>query len=113
MINYCMFIIQKLLKIDKFRKTVHFLPFFEQFFVYSSSTLSKVDGKLVVANDADFATSDVVSTVTGTFAANSTIEFNRPTDADWSNCYYKFVLNVTVSSTSNKFVEIKGAAFTA
>ena len=44
---------------------------------------------------------------------NADIEFARPEGADWSNCYFTFVFNVTVSVTSNKFVEFKAATFYA
>ena len=44
---------------------------------------------------------------------NADIEFARPEGADWSNCYFTFVFNVTVSATSNKFVEFKAATFYA
>ena len=66
--------------------------------------------KLIVASDSSF--NNVVSEVTGTFAVDSEISFDKPTDKTWTNCYYKFVLNVTVSGSSNKFVEVKGVTFT-
>lgn len=56
-------------------------------------------------------TGDVSSLTAGAFAANSTITFARPEGADWSNCYYSIVFNVTVSVTSNKFVQVKGITF--
>ena len=66
---------------------------------------------LVVASDAAFNT--VVDEVSETFTANSTITFNPTTPAtQWTTeAYYKFVFNVSVSGTSNKFVEFKGAKF--
>ena len=63
--------------------------------------------KLIVASDSAFNT--VVEQVSGTFAASSTIKFEPSTD--WTNCYYKFVFNVTVSGTSNKFVAFNKAEF--
>ena len=63
---------------------------------------------LLVAGEADF--SDAVS-YKGEFAANSTSTFTCPEDADWSNKYYKFVYNVTVTTRSNKFIEFKEAKF--
>ena len=66
---------------------------------------------VIVASDANFA--NVISTLTPAFAASSTITVERPSGADWSNAYYKFVYNVTVSGSSNKFVEFKNAKFYA
>ena len=63
---------------------------------------------VVVASDASF--NNVVSTLTPTFAANTTTTIARPTEADWSGCYYKFEYNVTAGS-SNKYLEFSGAVF--
>lgn len=76
----------------------------------SSITVNSV--KLIVASNADFSTKiDEVSKTT--FAANSTITFAPTSPAtQWAkNAYYKFVFNVSVSGTSNKFVEFKSAKF--
>ena len=51
------------------------------------------------------------STVTGTFAANSTITFSRPSGKDWTSKFFTFDFNLTISSTSNKFVQFKSAKF--
>ena len=64
---------------------------------------------VIVASDASFST--VVSTLTPTFAASTTTTINRPENKDWTGCYYKFVYNVTVSGTSNKFLEFSQAKF--
>ena len=64
---------------------------------------------VIVASDADF--NNVVSTLTPTFTAQSTTTINRPAGADWSNCYYKFVYNVTASGSSNKYLEFTKAEF--
>ena len=66
---------------------------------------------VLVASDAEFNT--VVSTLTPDFVAEGTVTINRPSGADWTNCYYKIVYDVTVSSTSNKFFQFKEAVFTA
>ena len=50
------------------------------------------------------------STVTGTFAASSSITFSRPSGADWSSKYFTFDFNVSAGS-SNKYVEFKSAVF--
>ena len=51
------------------------------------------------------------STVTGTFAANSTITFSRPSGKDWTSKFFTFDFNLTISSTSNKYVQFKNAKF--
>lgn len=73
----------------------------------SSVTVNSL--KLIVASDANF--SNVVSTVTGKFTASSTTEFTCPNNADWTNMYYKFVYNITISNTSNKYLEFNSATF--
>lgn len=64
---------------------------------------------LIVASDASF--NNVISTLTPTFTASSTTTINRPTGADWTNCYYKLVYNVSVSGTSNKYLQFTRAKF--
>ena len=62
--------------------------------------------KLIVASDNGFST--VIETVPATFAASSTITFYPSTGTEWATgSYYKFVFNVTVTATKNKFVEFK------
>ena len=51
------------------------------------------------------------SSVDGTFKASSDITFNRPSGADWSGKYFTFDFNITVSGSSNKFVQFKSAVF--
>lgn len=65
---------------------------------------------VIVASDSGF--SNIVSTLTPSFAANNTITIERPAGASWSNCYYKIVYNVTVTGASNKFIEFTEAKFT-
>ena len=66
---------------------------------------------LIVASDADFNTQ--IDAVSGTFEANSTITFTPTSPAtEWATgAYYKFVFNVSVSGSSNNFVEFKNAKF--
>jgi hypothetical protein len=64
---------------------------------------------VVVASDADFA--NVVSELTPTFAANSTVTVEKPVGANWSNCYYKIIYNVSVTGSSNRFIEFAKAEF--
>lgn len=72
--------------------------------VGTASSITVNSLKLTVASDADFA--NVLDEVTATFAANSTINFTPSTGSAWeSGAYYKFTFNVTVSGSSNKFVQ--------
>lgn len=76
----------------------------------AASSITVNSMTVIVATDAAF--NNVVSTtLIPTFAANNTVTINRPSGNDWSNCYYKIVYNVTVSGTSNKFVEFSEAKF--
>ena len=66
--------------------------------------------KLIVANDADF--SDVIDEVSKEFAASSAITFTPTSATSWdADVYYKFVFNVTVSTNSNKFVQLSKVEF--
>lgn len=77
----------------------------------SSVTVNSL--KLIVASDASFNNSKVIDEVTKTFAANSTITFTPTSPAtEWATgAYYKFVFNITISSTSNKYVQFSEAKF--
>lgn len=78
--------------------------------VGGASSITVNSFKLIVASDAEF--SSQLDEVKATFAANSRITFQPSTGTEWSsNAYYKFVFNVTVSVSSNKFVEFKKATF--
>ena len=52
-----------------------------------------------------------VSSITATFKTSSTIAFTRPADANWANCYFSFCFNLTATTTSNGYVQFKGAKF--
>ena len=75
----------------------------------SASSITVHSWTLYVATDAEFE--NIVSAMTPTFEASKTTTISRPEGKDWSNCYYKFVYKVTVSGTSNKFIEFKEAKF--
>ncbi len=80
--------------------------------VGAASSITVNSLTLQVSNTSSFGTSDIVDTVTGTFAANSTIDFTPTSGTEWATGkYYKFIFNVTVSGTNNKFVEFKSATF--
>lgn len=73
--------------------------------VGAASSITVNSLKLVYSTNSDFSNSSEISK---TFAANSTISFEGEFPA---NAYYKFVFNVTVSGTSNKFVEFSKVEF--
>lgn len=72
----------------------------------TASSITVNSCKIVYSTNADFSDSKEVSVE---FAADSTVKFA----ADYpANCYYKLVLNVTVSDTkSNRFVQLKKIEF--
>ncbi len=76
----------------------------------AASSITVNSMTVIVSKNADF--SSPVSTLTPDFTANGTVTVNRPDGKDWSNCYYKFIYNVTVSGSSNKFIEFTKAVFT-
>ena len=65
---------------------------------------------LIVANDDEFTS--VIETLKKTeVTANSTLTFS-PSSTEWAtNAYYKFVFNITQSTNSNKFIQLKSAKF--
>lgn len=66
--------------------------------------------KLIVSTKADF--SDPIDTLTGpAAAADSQMTFARPEGHSWNNCYFKVVYNVSVSGSSNRFVQLKAIDF--
>lgn len=65
---------------------------------------------LIVASDSSFETT--ISTVEEDFSASSTITFNKPnSDSAWTNAYYKLIFDVTVSGSTNRFVQFKSLKF--
>ena len=77
----------------------------------AASGITVNSATLIVSQNDDF--SEPVSTVSFDFVASAKTTIERPEGADWSSCYYKFVYNLTVSGTSNKFIEFTGAVFYA
>ena len=75
----------------------------------AASSITVNSWTVIVSTDADFT--NIVSTLTPSFAASTTTTINRPVGKDWSNCYFKFIYNVTVSGSSNKYVEFSEAKF--
>ena len=78
--------------------------------VGNASNITVNSLKLIVASDANF--SNQIDEVTATFTANSNITFTPTSGTEWTaGAYYKFVFNVTVSGSSNKYFEFKSASF--
>ncbi len=75
----------------------------------TASNITVNSWTVIVASDANFA--NVVSTLTPTFTASSSTTINRPSGTDWTGCYYKFVYNVSVSGSTNRFVQFVKAEF--
>lgn len=65
--------------------------------------------KLIVAKDANFSV--VVSTVELDCKANTTATAMRPDGANWSDCYYKFVYNLTNNTSTNYYLQFNKATF--
>ncbi len=76
----------------------------------SASNITINSMTVIVSKNSDF--SSPVSTLTPSFVENDVVTVNRPGGADWSDCYYKIVYNVTVSGNSNKFFQFIKAEFT-
>ena len=74
----------------------------------SSITVNSV--KLFVSTKEN-GTGTIISELSNSFEASSTMTFTRPDGKDWTNAYYKIVYNVTVSSTSNKYLQFTNAKF--
>lgn len=62
--------------------------------------------KLIISDAANSSG----ETIDVAFKANATTTIELP-DGDYTNKYFKFIYNVTVSSTSNKFIEFTSAKF--
>ena len=52
-----------------------------------------------------------ISDMTATFAANSSITFDKPSAANWSGRFFTFDFELSVSGSSNKYIQFKGANF--
>ena len=91
--------------------------------LYSTSTMSDNITKVMVTNGSATATVNSMTlyvssssdfsnptTVTGSFTANSTTTFERPSTADWSNKYFKIVYNITAGG-SNQYAQFVKAEF--
>ena len=65
---------------------------------------------VIVAADSNFT--QTISTFTPEFVASGVVSVECPAEADWSNAYYKFIYNLTITaSDKNKYVEFVEARF--
>ena len=64
---------------------------------------------MMVAGDADF--NNVIDSKAVTFSANNTVDVTPTEGKEWKNAYYRFVFNVTVSGSSNKYFQLKSIKF--
>ena len=78
-----------------------------EFGTASSITVNSIT--MTVAGDDGF--SDVIDTKAVTFSANNTVDVTPTEGKEWKNAYYRFVFNVTVSGSSNKFLQLKSIKF--
>ena len=75
----------------------------------AASSITVNSWKVVVSKNSDF--SNPVSTLTPTFEANKTTTITKPSGVDWSNCYFKFIYNVSVSGNTNRYIAFSEAKF--
>ena len=64
---------------------------------------------MTVASDADF--NNVIDSKAVTFSANNTVDVTPTEGKEWKDAYYRFVFNVTVSGSTNRFVQLKSIKF--
>ena len=57
------------------------------------------------------AGTNAIASFTPTFAANSTMTIEKADETSWANCFYRIVYNLTISSTSNKYLVFNSAQF--
>ena len=75
----------------------------------TASSITVNSFKLIVSDAANGAGVEIPVT----FKANATTTIELPAGADYTNKYFKFLYNVTVSGSSNKYVQFTGAKFYA
>ena len=74
----------------------------------TASSITVNSFKLIISDEANGAG----ETIDVAFKASATTTIDLP-EGDYSNKYFKFLYNVTVSGTSNKYVQFTGAKFYA
>lgn len=102
---------KSLTKVDRnvYTKTPYDFPLSKIEFVTGSVGVTTWHSlKLVYSENSDFSNPQ---TITATeIGANKTITF-APEGGFPANCYYKFVMNITVTGTSNKYMQLKEIKF--
>ena len=78
-----------------------------EFGAASSITVNSIT--MMVAGDADF--NNVIDTKAVNFSANNTVDVTPTEGKEWKDAYYLFVFNVTVSGSTNRFVQLKSIKF--
>ena len=78
-----------------------------EFGTASSITVNSIT--MTVAGDADF--NNVIDSKPVTFSANNTVDVTPTEGKEWKNAYYRFVFNVTVEGSSNKYFQLKSIKF--
>ena len=78
-----------------------------EFGTASSITVNSIT--MMVAGDVDF--NNVIDSKPVTFSANNTVDVTPTEGKEWKNAYYRFVFNVTVSGSSNKYFQLKSIKF--
>ena len=64
---------------------------------------------MIVASDVNFA--DIIEQKTVSYSANSTVDVTPGAGFEWTNAYYMFTFNVTVSGSSNKYFRLNAIRF--
>ena len=78
----------------------------------SNSNLTVNSVKIVVANDANFENTIETITLTPSFSASTSGSFDFTPTQTWSSeCYYKFIINVTNSKSSNYGLDLNSIVF--
>ncbi len=76
----------------------------------SSGSITVNSVKLIVASDASFST--IIEEKTSTsIEKNESFLFTPSAGKEWTNAYYKFLFNVSVTSNSNRYIEFVSAQF--
>lgn len=75
----------------------------------TASSITVNSFKVIVSDEANGAGVEIPVT----FKASATTTIELPAGADYTNKFFKFLYNVTVSGTSNKYVQFTGAKFYA
>ena len=97
-------------KVDRaiYTKTAYPAPLSKVEFVSGTLTATWNSLTLVYSTNSDFSNAQTMSAPS--VGASKTIEF-VPEGGFPANCYFKFILNITNTATSNKYVQMKEIKF--